>query len=286
MAISWLKMIGKDSASLYSVDSIQNKFNLTGNEVGWSTGQGNVRKGTDYALKPLFCNHNGCGFECLSQETMNKHQLAHQKDLHEVSDSQDTSSRNSEKLYLDTQQSSAASACTETGCSFKTTDIEELKSHYVSHIKNGTGIYVCEHCNFSSKFLIELKEHKRIHEKERRFKCDVAGCGYTCSRRYTLKVHKRRHTGERPYVCREPGCNYACAHRSSLIRHQRIQHDSLSMLAQLSSQESTFSCHFCPFVTSSWRNLQNHMIIHTEDDDYQNYTESDSEQSSNGFLIK
>ncbi|XP_041986010.1 zinc finger protein 468-like isoform X2 [Aricia agestis] len=111
--------------------------------------------------------------------------------------------------------------------------------------------YTCDYCLKEWKSKSRLLDHIKSVHVEKQFGCDI------CSKMFTNKAalfsHTIVHTGDRPFSC--DICGKSFAHRSTLYNHNKHMH----------SGTKQFSCNICYRGFSLRSRLNEHMLIHTDE---------------------
>ncbi|KAH6938480.1 hypothetical protein HPB50_009910 [Hyalomma asiaticum] len=145
----------------------------------------------------------------------------------------------------------------------------------------GSSSHVCDVCGRSLSTKATLKRHHLSHTGERPYACS------TCDRRFALKsnlrVHERTHAKDGSNTCKlcpfKANSQLMLArhyrfHKCGLKLHQCLQCDKLfksgTILEEHQKQHNNkrrpYSCHVCPSSFMVKSQLDNHMLIHVQDD--------------------
>ncbi|KAH6941124.1 hypothetical protein HPB50_014053 [Hyalomma asiaticum] len=112
----------------------------------------------------------------------------------------------------------------------------------------GSSDHVCEVCGRSLSTKAKLKRHELSHTGERPYPCSI------CDRRFALKsnlrVHERTHAKRGSLACKL--CPFKASRRLMLAKHYELH--------------KLYSCHVCPSTFMEKSELDDHMLIHAQDD--------------------
>ncbi|KAM3866024.1 zinc finger and BTB domain-containing protein 41 [Diretmus argenteus] len=126
----------------------------------------------------------------------------------------------------------------------------------------------CPKCDKTFDRAGKYESHTRVHTGEKPFQCDI--CLQRYSTKSNLTVHKKKHASDVPFQKKEhkcPFCNKLHASKKTLAKHVRRFHpDHIQEFLTMRKRKSEgWKCAICLKTFTRRPHLEEHMILHTQD---------------------
>ncbi|XP_068096157.1 zinc finger and BTB domain-containing protein 41 [Hyperolius riggenbachi] len=136
---------------------------------------------------------------------------------------------------------------------------------------NGKRALKCPKCEKVFDRLGKYESHTRVHTGEKPFECDI--CNLRYSTKSNLTVHRRRHNNEMAIPRKEQKCPFCIklhASRKTLVKHVKRFHaeNVQEFLSMKRLKSEGWKCDICNKSFSRRPHLEEHMILHSQDNPF------------------